>query len=65
MADTALLAAPESIVQSVWGGSLRIDVQSIGPESVLAGGLGTKHRILQGSQGMAPILSFVFPISGR
>lgn len=33
------------------GGSLRVDVQSVGPESVFTGWLGKEHDILQGPEG--------------
>lgn len=51
MATAAVLAATKSVVQPMRGGSVRADVQSAGPKSILTGGLGTEHRFLQGSQG--------------
>jgi len=52
MADATVCPAAEANLQPSGGGSLRADVQGARPEFVLASGLGTEHRLLQGSEGM-------------
>lgn len=51
VAGATVLVAAEPVVQPVRGGPVRAHVQGAGPEPVLAGGLGTEHHLLQGSQG--------------
>lgn len=51
VAGATLLVAAEPVVQPVRGGFVRANVQSTGPELVLASGLGKEYHLLQGSQG--------------